>query len=131
MKPTITCGKQLAEHADIAGSTFNDVNLAGATFENVNMSKTKMHNINLCDLDLSAVNLGGARIRHTGPTPDKDGRQARQRAVTFEDAMLCDSIFTRVDLSGVKIVDCQMDHMTIDGISVTDLLAAYHKSLGK
>jgi len=125
MQPTIMGGKQVAEHANIAGSVFNDVNLSGATFENVNMSKTRMHDINLSDLDLSAANLGGAHFKHIGPAPDKDGKQARQKAITFEEAMLCDSTFRKVDMSNVKIVDCQMDGMTIDGIPVADLVAAY------
>jgi uncharacterized protein (TIGR02246 family) len=122
---TIMGGKQVAEHANIAGSVFNDVNLSGATFENVNMSKTRMHDINLSDLDLSAANLGGAHFQHIGPAPDEDGKQARQKAITFEEAMLCDSTFRKVDMSNVKIVNCQMDGMTIDGIPVADLIAAY------
>jgi hypothetical protein len=34
------------------------------------------------------------------------------------------------DLRGVSIVDCLMDGMTIDGIAVADMVAAYrsHKS---
>lgn len=125
MKPTLSCGKQLAEHANLAGSVFNDVNLAGATFENVNLSMTRMHNINLSDVDVSAANLGGAHFKHTGPAPDKDGKQARQKAVTFEEAMLCDSTFRKVDLTNVKLVECNLEGMTIDGVLVTDLIAAY------
>jgi hypothetical protein len=32
-----------------------------------------------------------------------------------------------VDLSGVKITDCKIDGMTIEGIFVTELMAAYRK----
>ena len=39
--------------------------------------------------------------------------------------MLCDSLFRKVDLSGVKITDCNREGMTIDGVRVADLLAAY------
>ena len=137
MKPTITCGKQLAEHANLASSVFNDVNLgeatfdnvnlSGATFENVNMSRIRVHDVNLSDLELSAANLGGAHFKHIGPAPDMTGKQARQKAVTFEEATLCDSTFRKVDLSNVKLIDCQMDGMTIDGILVSDLLSAYQQ----
>ena len=125
MKPTIAGGKQVAEHANLAGSVFTDVNLAGSAFENVNLSKVRMHDINLSDLDLSAAQIGGARFKHIGPPTNKEGMQERQRPVTFEEAMLCDSTFTRVDLSNVKIVDCNVKGMTIDGILVTDLITAY------
>ena len=125
MKPTITGGKQLAEHANLAGSVFIDVNLAGSAFENANLSKVRMHDINLSDLDLSAAQIGGARFKHIGPPPDKDGKQERQRPVTFEEAALCDSTFRKVDLSNVRIIDCNLEGMTVDGVLLTDLIAAY------
>ena len=51
--------------------------------------------------------------------------QARQKAVTFEEAQLCDSTFKKVDMSNVKLIDCNVKGMTIDGVLVTDLIAAY------
>jgi uncharacterized protein YjbI with pentapeptide repeats len=125
MEPTIKCGKQLAEHADISGSTFRDVNLAGAVYDDVNLGRARFHNINLSDVTVTAAQIGGATFKHIGPPPDKDGHQARQRPVTFEEAMLCDSTFRKVDMSNVKLIDCKVEGMTIDGVLVTDLIAAY------
>lgn len=125
MEPTIKCGKQLAEHIDCSGSKYHDVNLGGAEFDDVNLGGATFHNINLSDINVTAANLGGAFFKHIGPMPRPDGMQARQRTVTFEEAMLCDSIFRRVDLSGVKIEDCNLEGMTIDGVLVSDLMAAY------
>ncbi len=130
MKPTIKCGKQLAEHVNISGSRFLDVDLSGADFDNVNLSKTRFHDINLSDIQVSAVQIGGATFKHIGPPPDKDGRQARQRPVMFEQATLCDSTFRRVDMSNVKIIDCNIQGMTIDSILVTDLLKEYKRKNG-
>jgi uncharacterized protein YjbI with pentapeptide repeats len=125
MEPTIKCGKQLAEHADISSSKFHDVNLSGADFDDVNLSRARFHNINLSDIQVSAVQIGGATFKHVGPPPDKDGKQARQRPVTFEEATLCDSTFRKVDMSNVKIIDCNIQGMTIDGVLVTDLLKEF------
>ena len=125
LKPTITSGKQVALMADISGSAFRDVNLAESEFENVNLSKATLHDINLSDVSISAANLGGAHFKHLGPAPDANGKQERQKAVTFEEAMLCDSTFNKVDLSNVKITDCNVKGMTLDGVLVTDLIAAY------
>jgi uncharacterized protein YjbI with pentapeptide repeats len=127
MEPTIRCGKQLAEHANIAGSRFHDVNMAETEFDNVNMSKARFVNINLSDVTITAAQIGGARFKHIGLPPDKDGKQERQRPVTFEEMMLCDSIFRKVDLSNVRIIDCDITGMTIDGVLATDLVAAYNK----
>jgi hypothetical protein len=49
--------------------------------------------------------------------------------VTFEEGMLCDSTFGRMDLTEAKIVDCDVAGMTIDGILVTDLLSAWKKKI--
>jgi RNA polymerase sigma-70 factor (ECF subfamily) len=128
LKPTITAGKQVALMVAIPGSVFRDVDLSGSAFENVNMSKTRLHDINLTDISISAANLGGAHFKHIGPAPDRNGRQARQKPITFEEAQLCDSTFRKVDMSNVKLIDCDVRGMTIDGVPVTDLLAAYKKS---
>ena len=127
MEPTIKCGKHLAEHADLSGSQFHDVNMAGTQFDNVNLSKARLHNINLSDISITAAQIGGATFRHIGPPPDKEGKQERQRPVAFEEMMLCDSTFRKVDLSNVRIEDCDLKGMTIDGIPVTDLIAAYRQ----
>lgn len=127
METTIKCGKHLAEHADLSGSQFHDVNLGGADFNNVNLSKARFHNINLSDVSITAAQIGGAKFKHIGPPPDKDGRQERQRPATFEEMMLCNSTFRKVDMSNVRIVECNTDGMTIDGIQVTDMMAAYRE----
>jgi len=130
MESTIKCGKHLAEHANISGSKFHDVNLSGADFDDVNLSRARFHNINLSDIQVSAAQIGGATFKHIGPPSDKDGKQARQRPVTFEEAMLCDSTFRKVDMSNVKIIDCDLSGMTINGILVTDLLTEWKKRNG-
>jgi RNA polymerase sigma-70 factor (ECF subfamily) len=130
MEPTIQCGKHLAEHADISGSQFHAVNLSGADFNDVNPSRARFHNINLSDIQVSAVQIGGATFKHVGPPPDKDGRQARQRPVVFEEAMLGDSTFRKVDMSNVKIIDCNLQGMTIDRVLVTDLLKEHKRRNG-
>jgi len=125
MEMTIKCGKHLVEHTNLSGSQFHDVNLGGAEFDNVNLSKAKFHNINLSDISVTAVQIGGAKFKYVGPPPDKDGKQERQRPVTFEEMMLCDSTFRKVDLSNVRMIECDTTGMTIDGISVADMAAAY------
>jgi len=130
MNPITQCGQYRAENVNLAGSQFHQVNLSGADFDDVNLSKTRFHNINFSDIDVSAVQIGGAKFSCIGPPPDRDGRQARQRPVTFQNAMLCDSVFRKVDLSGAALIDCNLEGMTIDGIPVSDLLAAYERRSG-
>jgi hypothetical protein len=44
--------------------------------------------------------------------------------------MLCDSVFRKMDLTNVKITDCDVTGMTIDGILVTNLLKEWKKRNG-
>ena len=124
MEPTIKCGKQVAENANLAGSTFHDVNLSDAVFDDVNMSRVRFHNINLSDIDVSAVQMGGAHFKHFGLPP---GSRGKQRPITFEEGDLAGSTIARCDLSNLRIEECQLEGMTIDGIAVTELLAAYRR----
>jgi uncharacterized protein YjbI with pentapeptide repeats len=114
--------KLSVKHEDAAGSEFEDVNLAGARFENINLSGTKFHDINFSDVSFTAAQIGGALFKHIGPMPDKDGKQARQRPVTFEEGMLCDSVFRRMDMTNVRLENCDITGMTVNGILLTDLL---------
>jgi uncharacterized protein YjbI with pentapeptide repeats len=116
------------KHDNIAGAEFEDLNMAGSTFTNINLSAARFHDINFSDVQFSAAQIGGTTFKHIGPMPDKEGKQARQKAVTFEEGMLCDSTFRDMDLSGVQISRCNLDGMTIDGILVSDLLAEWKKS---
>lgn len=135
MGPDNEYGKSIVEHADIAGSKFidanmhgaefHDVNLAGADFDNVNLSGARFHNANMSDIRVSAAQIGGACFGCVGTPPEAEGRQARQRPVAFENAILCDSLFRHVDLSGSRIEECNLTGMTIDGILLADLLAAW------
>lgn len=126
MEPTIKSGSHLAESANISGSRFHDVNLSNSEFDDVNMSNVTFHNINLSDISVSAAQIGGAKFKHIGPPPDKNGKQDKQRPVQFEEMMLNDSTFKKVDLSNVEIIDCNIEGMKIDGISVQGMLDAYH-----
>jgi uncharacterized protein YjbI with pentapeptide repeats len=125
MDPIIPSGNPLAAHADISGPESHDVNLSGAVFDNVNLSHARLHNVNLSEATVSAANLGGAVFRHIGPPLDKDGGQQRQKPVTFEEATLCGSTFRRVDLSDVRIIDCNIQGLSIDGIPIAKFLKVY------
>jgi hypothetical protein len=122
------------EYTNMAGTHFHKVNLSGADFDDVNLGNARFHNVRLSNGDFSAADLGGASFRHIGPPLGPDGKRERQRPVRFEEMMLCDSTFRRVDLSNVRITECDLSGMTINGVLVTDLLAAYTKhqnSLGQ
>ena len=115
------------KHGNIAGSEFEDLNMSGSHFTGINLSKATFRDINFSDVTFGAAQIGGTLFRHIGPPPGKDGKQARQRPVTFEEAMLCDSTFRKVDMSNVHVIDCNIEGMRIDGVLVSEMLAAYRE----
>jgi uncharacterized protein YjbI with pentapeptide repeats len=111
-------------HDDISNSRFDDVNMSGAHFENVNLSGSRFHDINFSNVTFTAAQIGGTTFKHIGPP---DGSHAKQRPVTFEEGILCDSVFRKVDLTNVQLIDCNIEGMTIDGILISDLLDGYRR----
>jgi len=124
MEPTIKCGKQLAEHENLSESRFHDVNLTQADFDNVCLAQTRIHNVNMSDMTIECVQMGGTSFRHVGLPPEQR-TAAKQRPLMFEDCDLNGSAFKKVDLSGAKIAECNIEGMTIDDMLVTDLIMAY------
>ena len=96
--------------------------LAQAEFDDVNMTKAQFHNINMSDIAVSCVQMGGAKFKHIGLPP---GSKGKQRPLSFEEADLNGTTISKCDLSNVKIVNCNVEGMTIDGVPVTKLMAAY------
>ncbi len=115
------------KHENISGSEFEDLNMAGARFTNVNLSGAEFHDINFSDVLFTAAQIGGTTFRHIGLPPGPEDKQARQRPVTFENGVLHESVFHKMDMTNVKLVDCNVAGMTIDGILVTDLLKEWNK----
>ena len=122
--------KMNVKHDNIAESEFEDVNMSGSGFTNINLSGSRFHDINFSDVHFAAAQIGGCVFRHIGLPPGRSDKTERQRPVTFEEATLSDSVFRKVDLSNVRIVDCNIEGMSIDGVLVTALLAAYRNRNG-
>jgi uncharacterized protein YjbI with pentapeptide repeats len=116
-----------AQHEDISSSRFEDVNMANSEFKGVNLSGSRFHDIDFSGVSFAAAQMGGTTFKHIGPP---DGSGEKQRPVTFEEGTLRESVFRKIDLSNVKVIECDIRGMTIDGILVSDLLEGYKGKMG-
>ncbi len=91
-------------NSDLSGSVFDDVNLSGCTYENVNMAGGKYHNINLSGCAFHDLNMSGWSVH---------------------DVNLSGLRVDKANLAGCAIVNSRLAGMTIDGVEVTELLAAW------
>jgi uncharacterized protein YjbI with pentapeptide repeats len=81
-----------------------DAGLSGSSFNNVNLAGARFENVNLAGAQLDDVNLSNVAIHN-----------ANCAGLSLRDA----------DLRGASIADSLTAAMTIDGIPVADLMAAY------
>jgi uncharacterized protein YjbI with pentapeptide repeats len=85
-------------------------NLSGSSFNDVNLSGARFVNVKLAGAELEDVNLSDVAIHN-----------ANCAGLTLRDA----------DLRGASIAHSLTAGMTIDGIAVSDLMAAYRAALEK
>jgi uncharacterized protein YjbI with pentapeptide repeats len=116
---------------NIAGSEFEDLDMSDSRFADVNLSGRTFHDINLSDAEISATDLDGTLFRHIGPPTPEPWDKSIGCVVRFEEAALTGSSFVRVNLTNVRLVDCIVEGMTIDGVPLTAMIEAYRKSSGE
>ncbi|MBI1208012.1 MAG: pentapeptide repeat-containing protein [Azospirillum sp.] len=78
--------------------------LSGSRFDDVCMAGSTFHNVNLSGARFDDLNMSGWRVHNVN---------------------LAGLHLTKANLAGVSISECRCDDMTIDGIPVTEMLAAY------
>jgi uncharacterized protein YjbI with pentapeptide repeats len=84
--------------------------LSGSTFTDVNLSDATFNDVNFAGATFQNANLSGWRVK---------------------DVSLSGLQINQADLRGASIVDCLTEGMTIDGIAVADMIAAYRNALQK
>lgn len=110
------------EMVNLEGVRFQNANLGHAQFENINLAGARFNDINFSDVVFSRAQLGGTVFKQLGLPP---GSPEKQRGMTFEDADMNDSLFRDCNLQNTRVEKCETTGMTIDGVLVSDLLAAY------
>lgn len=115
-------------NSNLAQSIFSDAYMVEATFKNMNMSGISFRDIDLSDLKIEDAQMGGAVFRNIGLPPEDHlaaGRREEHMPLLFEKCDLHGSTLTDCNLKGVKIEKSEMEGMTIDGVSVEELLKVY------
>ena len=113
------------EMVNLEGVRFQNANLGHAKFQDVNLAGATFHDINFSDVVFSMAQLGGTVFKQLGLPP---GSAAKQRGITFDQADMNDSVFSDCNLQNARLEKCNTTGMTIDGVLVSDLLAAYAKA---
>ncbi len=94
--------------SDISGSVYDDVNMSGSTVGNVNLAGCSFRNVNMSGATFEDANLSGWKLH---------------------DVNLAGLKIVKANLAGASITQGRTEGMTIEGILVSDLLAAYRASI--
>jgi uncharacterized protein YjbI with pentapeptide repeats len=81
-----------------------DADMSESTFTNVSLAGAEFHDVNLTRATIQNADLSGSKVR---------------------DVNLSSVRITQANLTGASIAECLTEGMTINGIAVTDLMAAY------
>jgi uncharacterized protein YjbI with pentapeptide repeats len=81
-----------------------DADISESTFTNVSLARATFHDVSLTGATIQNADLSGSKLR---------------------DVNLSSVRITQANLTGASIADCLTDGMTINGIEVADLMAAY------
>ena len=109
--------KQRFENKDIAGSEFRHVNMSGTTFEDVSLSGATFFNINLRGAKIGAVDFGGAAFSCMNTGEDRPRLPAVFKNIELDDCTIQDSCF-----KNVRIINCDLTGMTINGVLVSEMI---------
>ena len=93
-----------ASDAVLLGSSLQNVNMAATSFAQFNLSRAKFEDGTMPGVMFINANLAGAG---------------------FDDVSLVGATMRNANLTGLNIAGCRMDRMRIEGVLVTELLAAW------
>jgi uncharacterized protein YjbI with pentapeptide repeats len=88
--------------------------------ENTDLSGSSFTDVNLCRATFNDVNFAGAHFE-----------DANLSGWTVRNANFSGLMISKADLRGASIVDCLTTGMTIDGIAVAEMMAAYRALTGE
>ncbi|WP_416150176.1 GNAT family N-acetyltransferase [Salipaludibacillus sp. HK11] len=104
-------GHGVYQNSYLAHSRFTNTNLIGSIFGDSNMNDTVICHVSMAGTHLHDINLG---------TPEK-------KPWLIERCEMKGSTIIDSNLQDVSIYNCSLEGMTIDGISVQDLMEVYKK----
>ncbi|GFN33525.1 GNAT family N-acetyltransferase [Paenibacillus xylaniclasticus] len=116
----VNLGRSFYMSCTLQDSKWTDCNFSGTKWTNLNMTHTLLADLRLSGSEIGFVAMDGVLIHdtHLG---------ASRQPMTFERCDLSGALIRDSRLTGVRIEGCDVKGMTIDGIPVENLLAAYRE----
>lgn len=118
----------------LKGAELHGVDARNTSLEHVNFVHSKWNHIFFSNVHVNEVQMGGTLFENIR-RPDAEASRLEEEAgkdgwinvepVRFRTSDLSKAVFEACNLNGVELIDCQVDGMMINGISVSELLRHY------
>ena len=104
--------------ADLANSTYHDVNMSGTRIDMCNLSRLAIAHGNLAGMSFEDCGMSGSSFRNINLAGSR-----------FDDVNMSSVVIENANLSGMRISkSCKIDGLYIDGVLATELLAAWRSA---
>jgi len=110
--------KTLRSDHDLGGHT-KPIRFAENDFKGSTIDRCDLANVELTNCNLSGLRIQGSALRDSWLLQPETYDPVHIENVDFQN-----SVITRSNLSGVRIEECSIDGLTINGISVKQLIDA-------
>ncbi|MBN1040274.1 GNAT family N-acetyltransferase [Clostridium botulinum] len=107
---------------NLSGNIYANSNLSESRFTNTNMSCTTFGDSNMSDIEICHASLSGSYIHDINLNLDKENC-----SIIIERCELTNSKIIDSNLQNLRIEDCNIQGMVINGIKVIDMIEAYKK----
>lgn len=115
-------------------AAFQGVDMRSTSLEHVNFAGSKWEHIYFSNVHVKSIQMGGTVFEHivrpravVSQLSEELGTDGwvNVEPVVFRNSDLSKAIFDNCQLRGVELRDCDIEGLTVNGISVLDLLLAY------
>jgi uncharacterized protein YjbI with pentapeptide repeats len=114
---------------DLSGTEIQCCNASGLKMNDVNLTGMHISNANLSELDIDGAQWGGAHFRYIGYGNDsKPEEEYNDQPVQFSNCNFKQGIFTDCDLTNVKLENCEIRGLVINGVQIDKLIQQYVSS---
>lgn len=107
---------------DLGGHT-KPIRFAENDFKGSSIDRCDLANVELTNCNLSGLRIKGSTLKDSWLLQPEN-----YEPVQIEDVDFHNSVITRSNLSGVRIEECLIDGLTINGVPVEQMIAAYDQN---
>jgi uncharacterized protein YjbI with pentapeptide repeats len=116
-----------ASDSDLGRSSFKGVMMMDATFHDAGLHSIRFDYVNMSDAHFSRMNLSRS-VFDDGLLPGARFTNVNLSGACFDNVNMAGGMIKQASLAGLSITDSNIAGMRVDGILISEAIAAYRKT---